>query len=64
MSPYHYHTFGLFSPSSQGSPLPPTEEEEEPLYESLDSSFESFIQGGPDQVTPMSRPKEEYCDGT
>ncbi len=56
------HSFGSFNPgSSQGIPQPP--EEEEPLYEPVDTSFDSFIQGGPDPVTPMSRPKEEYWDG-
>jgi len=58
-----HYSFGSFSPGSKQGSQPPPEKEEEPLYEPLDTSFDSFIQGGPYPISPMSRPKEEYWDG-
>jgi len=60
------HTFGSFNPSPQASLRSAslhTAEEEDQLFEPIDTSFDSFIQGGPDPVTPMSRPREDYWDG-
>ncbi len=55
----------LWGSSNPDSPqgLQPPPEEEELLYEPIDTSFDLFIQGGPDTITPMLRPQEEHWDG-
>ncbi len=59
-------SLGTYQPPSrrhQGTPNPPEDGEENPLFEPLDTFLDSFIQGGPDSITPTLRPTMDHWDG-